>query len=723
MEKRNILIAHGWLHSAKRYERLKRELEQDGNCNVTLWEFPGFGDTPAHLRTSILKHYAQDVETLLRRGRQEEASKREPLGKKAFDGGTSKREKFDVLIGHSMGGNILLRAAVSCSYTGKLILLNPEYGGIPAFRPFSFLSPLLFIFLLCTRLPRPLTEPVIRLAALLTVNRADLVDERLIDDARRADPAAAAVLFAELAWDRYRIPRGTVFSEKPVLLISSEDRLIPAGHMRLLRRELGDCTAIVFKGIGHTIVLEDYGRLVAILKHQIWPQSGREEKERVKGACRMNLKSREIRYAEKLSRMVQCETVSNREDTGRDKFYRFHELLAVLFPAVHRSCEKHVFDGSLLFKWPGIGGKDAAPILFMSHHDVVEAGDGWQHPPFSGEIVRGRIWGRGTVDTKGSLFCILQAVEELIEGGVKPACDVYLASSCTEEHSGTGAPMTAAYLRKQGVHLRFLLDEGGMIMDDPVKGVTGTFAMVGCLEKGYGDIKLTAKGSGGHASVPVKGTPLARLADFIHDVERNNPFPARMNRTTAEMFRRMAPYAKGPQAAVFRKPELFAPILETNPLISAMTRTTMTFTMAHGADGANVLPQEAWVIANMRFIHHQGAKKSIARVKKLAARYGIETTVITAEEPAPVVDYEGEAFHLVEKTIEEIFPGTVVTPYAMTGGTDARFYRRICDNAIRFAPLKINAQQHSSIHGVNENLDTAVLLPGVDFYKRIIEKM
>ena len=70
----------------------------------------------------------------------------------------------------------------------------------------------------------------------------------------------------------------------------------------------------------------------------------------------------------------------------------------------------------------------------MSHQDVVEANGNWKHPPFSGHIdEEGRVWGRGTVDTKGSLFCIFQAVEELLAEGVTPVQDVYIASSCTVE--------------------------------------------------------------------------------------------------------------------------------------------------------------------------------------------------------------------------------------------------------------------------------------------------
>ena len=40
----------------------------------------------------------------------------------------------------------------------------------------------------------------------------------------------------------------------------------------------------------------------------------------------------------------------------------------------------------------------------------------------------------------------------------------------------------------------------------------------------------------------------------------------------------------------------------------------------------------------------------------------------------------------------------------MTGGTDAKFYKDICPNCIRFAPLYIDEQQYGSVHGLNENI-------------------
>lgn len=440
----------------------------------------------------------------------------------------------------------------------------------------------------------------------------------------------------------------------------------------------------------------------------------------------LDMGPRSIEYGRKLSRMVQKDTVSCRNQQDRTKFLEFHGLLEELFPLVHQTCEKHVFDGSLLFKWQGKGSND--PILLMSHQDVVEASGEWSHQPFSGDIdEEGRVWGRGSVDTKASLFCIFTAVEELAAEGFVPEGDVYIASSCTEEWSGDGAPYTARYLEQNQVRLRLLLDEGGMVVENPISVVQGTYAMVGIVEKGYGDVRFIARSKGGHASVPEKNTPLVRLGKFMAEVDKKSPFKVQYTLVAEEMFRRMASDMNWGMRILFSHPGLFRPLLEkilpsVSPSAAAMLRTTIAFTMAKGSDGANVLPQEASVVANMRFIHHQPNQESIECIGRIAKRYDIETEVIYQDEPCPIVDFKGEVFQLVEDVIHKVYTGIEVCPYVMTGATDAKYYKNICDHCIRFAPLYIDAQQYASIHGLNENIYQGTLPMGVDFYKEIIKR-
>ena len=430
-------------------------------------------------------------------------------------------------------------------------------------------------------------------------------------------------------------------------------------------------------------------------------------------------------YAEKLSRMVAVDTVSVPETNQREKFLPFHDLLAELFPTVHANMEKTEIDGNLLFFWKG--KSSARPLVLMSHQDVVPAEGTWEHGPFSGDIADGRVWGRGSVDTKCSVMAFFQAAEELLKEGYVPENDVYLSSSCTEEWSGDGCPKLVDELERRGVHPFLVCDEGGGIMKDPIGGIRGNFAMVGVFEKGKADIRLTARSEGGHASAPGKHTPVARLADFVHDFEHGHVFKKKMSPEVQALFEQLAPYAGFPMRMLFSNMWLFKPLLiQVMPKVSsqagAMLQTTIAFTMVKGSDAYNVLPQEAVLGANMRFIPHEGMKKSLAKVKRRAKKHKLEMEVFHAVDASRSVDIQGEGFGLVRRVIGETFPGLETCPFVMTGATDARNYERIADHVVRFAPMIYGPEQMKGMHGLNENLEYNCLPGAVDFYRNLIRE-
>lgn len=428
-------------------------------------------------------------------------------------------------------------------------------------------------------------------------------------------------------------------------------------------------------------------------------------------------------YAQQLSSLIQIETISCDHQLDKTKFYRFQDALREMFPAVFATCEFEDFHGSFLLRWPGKNSD--SPILFMNHQDVVEAPGAWKYPPFSGMIADRKLWGRGTLDTKGGLWAMLRAANELCEKNFVPNHDIYFMSGCNEETDGAGAEEISRTLHQRGIHFAMVLDEGGMIMQEPIGGANGTFAMVGMGEKGCVDLKFIARSPGGHASTPGKNTPLVRLGKFMAAVERTNLFKADISPTVTQMFKRISATMKQPLRFILGHPIMFKPLLlKVIPSVSAtagaMLKTTIAFTMASGSEGFNVLPHEAWVIGNMRFSHHQGEKDSIRVIKKLAEKYDIETVVLEPGFTSPLSDHNTDAFHLIEKAISAVFPGVITSPYVMTGASDCRYMSRISDNCFRFAPFQITDKQLDSIHGIDENIDLKALAPAVDFFKYLM---
>ena len=434
---------------------------------------------------------------------------------------------------------------------------------------------------------------------------------------------------------------------------------------------------------------------------------------------------REARYAETLSRMVRCETVSRKGEDQREKFLGFHRLLEELFPLVHGKLEKTEIDGNLLFYWKGKAHD--RPLVLMSHQDVVPAEGEWKHEPFSGDIAEGKVWGRGSADTKCSVMGFFQAVEELLEQGFEPEQDVYLSSSCTEEFGGDGCPKLVEELSRRGVKPFLVCDEGGAIVQEPIGGVKGCYAMIGVLEKGRGALRLTARSGGGHASYPPKNSPIARLGKFIARVEKRDPMRVDFEPEVTAMFRTLAPYGPFYLRLLFGNLWLFKPLLKKllpkiSPQAGALLKTTVAFTMQSGSDAPNVLPQQASLTLDLRYIPHQRLEESNRVIRELAARYDLETEVLMANDACEPVRIDSPAYALVEKVIGEVFPGLPTCPYVMTGGTDARFYQKICDACIRFSPVIYGPEQMKGMHGINENIDVCSLPGAVDYYKSLIRE-
>lgn len=432
------------------------------------------------------------------------------------------------------------------------------------------------------------------------------------------------------------------------------------------------------------------------------------------------------RYAEDLSRLIQCETVNPRGggDDVPAKFARLRAVLEERFPLVHKTMERTLLGDALLLKWSGSDPRRGA-VALLAHSDVVPAPGEWSRPPFGGEIAEGCVWGRGAMDDKGALCALFEAAEELIAEGFVPPCDVYIASSNNEETMGDGAPKTVEYLTEQGVRLDLVLDEGGAVIQAPMPGLRGNYAMLGIVEKGYADVRFTARSDGGHSSTPPKDSPVARLAAFVHRVESRPPFPKRFTSPVKALFAALAPEMAFPYRLLFGNLWLFGPLLTlVLPAVSAqagaLLHTTCAFTMMQGSDAPNVLPESASVTANLRFMLHQRREESLAAMKRLADRYGLEMEVLYSCDCSPVTDPEGKGYRFVEECVRAVFPEAGVAPYVMLGGTDAKHYAPVCPDTVRFAPTVLTPQQLASMHAKDENLGVDALARAVAFYRRVL---
>lgn len=428
-----------------------------------------------------------------------------------------------------------------------------------------------------------------------------------------------------------------------------------------------------------------------------------------------------------LQALVRVPTVSHRDVSLTDHaaFERLHEVLRETFPLVHERLElTRVHDHALLFRWPG--RSQERPLVLMAHQDVVPAEGEWSHDPFGGEMVDGSIWGRGTLDDKGSLVAICCAVEALLADGFTPAYDVWLSFGSDEEVSGGAAQAAVAELRQRGVAPWFVLDEGGAVAGEAFPGVSAPIGVVGVAEKGTTSVELRVTGDGGHSSTPKRGGPTARLARAIGRVDAMS-MPVSLPAPTVEMFERLAPHVPAPLRPVLGNAARLAPLL-TRAITrlgaepAALVRTTVAVTTLRGSPALNVIASTATAGVNMRVMVGETVAEVVERLRRAIADRAVEIEVVEAGEPSPVSPRD-DAFALVEDVIGAIFPDAVPTPYIVLAATDSRFFYEICDRVYRFAPFRMSAAQRRSIHAADEHLGVDDLRDGVRFYRRLIEAL
>jgi len=434
------------------------------------------------------------------------------------------------------------------------------------------------------------------------------------------------------------------------------------------------------------------------------------------------------RAAERLAEAVRFRTVSHQDARENDvaEWERMHAWLAEAYPAAHAAMTREVVAGhSLVYTWPG---SDAArrPIILLAHHDVVPITPGtaadWKHPPFGGIVADGAVWGRGSVDNKGSLIGLFEAIEALVASGFEPGRTVIIVSGHDEEAGGAGAAAAAQLLKSRNLRAEFVLDEGLVVVEDfPLLG--RPVALIGIAEKGYGTLRITAPAKGGHSSTPPPQTGVEVLARAVLAIT-SSPFPLRFAGPAADMVRTLAAEATPAVRMAVANEWLFEPLLvrqiAATPAGAASLHTTIAPTMLRGSPKENVLPQDAAAWINYRIAPGHGAEEVLRHATAATRGLGVNIEWVQPPyDPSPVSSITSDGYHILAAAASD-GGRRPVAPGLVNATTDSRYFATVADDVYRFQPLVASLREIEMIHGTNEYLTLDNLRRMIEFYAQVI---
>ena len=429
-----------------------------------------------------------------------------------------------------------------------------------------------------------------------------------------------------------------------------------------------------------------------------------------------------------LAELIKCKTISYTDPSLEDdaEFEKLISKLPELYPNVFAKCEfSQLPDRALLFRWAGKVAEE--PAVLMAHYDVVPVNEeNWDKPAFEAIIEDGVMWGRGTLDTKGTFNAALFAADTLIAQGYVPEHDIYFAFSGGEEVNGKGAENIVNLFHEKGIVPGIVVDEGGAVVENVFPGVKAPCGLIGIAEKGMLNAQFRAVSAGGHASAPKPNMPVDLLANACVEVV-DNPFKMHLTKPVAEMFDTLGRHSTFLYRMIFANLWCFGWVLDllgksSGGEMNALLRTTVAFTQMEGSSARNVIPPEAKMVANMRLNPADTVESALEYLRKTVGNDRVEISALEAFDPSRISRTDCDGWDRVEAAVGETWPGCIVSPYLMVQCSDSRSWGVISDKVYRFCAMDLTAEERATIHGNNERVRLEGICKAVEFYIRLIKK-
>jgi acetylornithine deacetylase/succinyl-diaminopimelate desuccinylase-like protein len=350
----------------------------------------------------------------------------------------------------------------------------------------------------------------------------------------------------------------------------------------------------------------------------------------------------------------------------------------------------------------------------------------WSVDPFAAEIKDGYLYGRGAIDDKGMLAVNLETMlllkRTVLDRGETLARDVIFVANSDEEANGVWGMGWLIEHHPELIRAEFALNEGGRTR---IVGGKPLYVAVQNTEKVPYNVVVTARGPGGHASVPLQGNAILRLGRALAAIGAHRE-AVQVNPTTRAFFAELGkvwPDARERRAMLdvasrdSSRVQRGARVLSATPVFDAVLRNGISATIAQGGIRSNVIPTEASATLNVRMLPGQSINGLAQRLRRAINDSLVTVTVADSDAvDAPASSFESPMFTAIADATRALNPEMVVVPYMSTGATDSARLRRLGMQAFGVLPFPMNQNDEDRMHGNDERVPLASL----DFGTRLI---
>ena len=364
------------------------------------------------------------------------------------------------------------------------------------------------------------------------------------------------------------------------------------------------------------------------------------------------------------------------------------------------------------------------PLILLNHSDVVPADrQFWSADPFSGDIRDGYLYGRGALDMKSMGAAQFMSLLLLKRTGVPLDRDVIFLATPDEEAGGRAG--AGWFVRNHPELIRdaqFLITEGSSNL---VAGNRRIYYGIGTTEKTPCWLKLTARGTPGHGSIPRHNSAPSRLIRALSKLE-SYECEAKAVPAVDRYFRAIAELQSDPNlkraysdVTAALRDQTLRELLLSNPQNSALLRNTIQPTVVSIGTKTNVIAPIATAEIDCRLLPGENPEEFISEIKRAIGDPAVEVETMLAfgasESPA-----DTDLYRAISSSIRAEDPNALFVPTVLAGFTDSHFFRDLGIVSYGFSPFFIQSQDYSGVHGNDERIPVVAVKEGTQLLYRIV---